>query len=71
MQPPYFDAQNVASFGNVVDVMASYIPWANVGEYIERMNNNKDVPCQFIWWRYDQPKASLKNPTIDSHLGHW
>jgi hypothetical protein len=18
------------------------------------MNNNKDVPCQFIWWRYDQ-----------------
>jgi hypothetical protein len=41
-------------FGNVVDVMTRYIPWANVGEYIQRMKNNKDVPCQFIWWQYDQ-----------------
>jgi hypothetical protein len=46
--------KTLQDFGNVVDVMASYIPWVNVGKYIERMNNNKDVPCQFIWWRYDQ-----------------
>jgi hypothetical protein len=26
-------------FKNVVDVMVGYIPWANMGEYIERMRN--------------------------------
>jgi hypothetical protein len=46
--------KTLQGFGNVVDVMARYIPWANVREYIERMKKNKDVPCQFIWWRYDQ-----------------
>jgi len=57
-------------FGNVMDVMASYIPWANVGEYIERMKTNKNVHYQFVWRQYDQPKANLKRPTIDNHLGH-
>ncbi len=56
-------------FGNVMDAMASYIPWANVGEYIKRIKNNKDAPCQFIQWHYDQPQ-DLKRPTIDSHIGH-
>ncbi len=32
-------------FKNEVDVMVRYIPWANIGEYIERMKNNKDTPC--------------------------
>ncbi len=57
-------------FGNVVDVMASYIPWANMREYIERMKINKDTPCQFIRCKYDQLEIDLKRPTIDSHLGH-
>jgi len=42
--------KTLQGFGNVMDVMASYIPWVNVGEDIERMKNNKVVPCQFIWW---------------------
>jgi hypothetical protein len=50
----FFMPKTLQGFGNVVDVMASYIPWANVGKYIERMKNSIDVPCQFIWWRYDQ-----------------
>jgi hypothetical protein len=41
--------KTLQDIGNVVDVMASYIPWVNVGEYIERMKNNKDGPGQFIW----------------------
>jgi hypothetical protein len=57
-------------FRNVVDVMASYIPWANMREYIERMKINKDTPCQFIRCKYDQLEIDLKRPTIDSHLGH-
>ncbi len=35
-------------FTNVVDAMVDYIPWASVGEYIERIKNNKDAPCQII-----------------------
>jgi hypothetical protein len=35
-------------FTNVVDAMVDYIPWASVGEYSERIENNKDAPCQFI-----------------------
>ncbi len=31
-------------FGNIRDVIACYIPWTNVGKYIERMKNNKNVP---------------------------
>jgi hypothetical protein len=40
-------------FTNVVDVVVDYIPRASVGEYIERIKNNKDAPCQFIQWHYD------------------
>jgi hypothetical protein len=53
-----------------MDVMARLYTMGNVGKYIERMKNNKDVPCQFVWWQYDQLEANLKKPTIDSHLGH-
>jgi len=56
-------------FGNVMDVVAYYIPWANVGEYIERIKNNKEAPCHFIQWHYDQPQI-LKKASIDSHIGH-
>jgi hypothetical protein len=55
--------------GNVMDVMACYIPWANVGEYIERIKNNKEAPCQFIGWHYDQPQ-NLEKAAFDSHIGH-
>jgi hypothetical protein len=56
-------------FGNVMDVMTCYVPWANVGEYIERIKNNKEAPCQSKRWHYDQPQ-NLKKARIDSHIGH-
>jgi hypothetical protein len=57
-------------FMNLMDVMASYIPWANMRKYIERMKTNKYIPCQFIWCQYDQPKVNLKRRTINNHLGY-
>jgi hypothetical protein len=37
--------------------MVDYIPWASVGEYIERIKNNKDASCQ-LWLTIKLEKAN-------------
>jgi hypothetical protein len=39
--------------GHMVDVMATWIPWASVNEYMHKIKNNNDAPCQWIIWRFD------------------
>ncbi len=57
--------QNVASiifcrkscmwFGHMVDVMSTWIPWASMDEYIDKIKNNNDAPCQWVIWWFDPP----------------
>jgi hypothetical protein len=32
----------------MVDVMATWIPWVNVDEYINKIKNNNDAPYQWV-----------------------
>jgi len=33
-------------FWHMVDVITPWIPWASVNEYIDKIKNNNDAPCQ-------------------------
>jgi hypothetical protein len=36
--------------GYMVDVMATWIPWASANEYMHKIKNNNDAPYQ---WHFD------------------
>lgn len=66
---PCFYAQNLPRFWECNGCCGLLHTMANVGEYIERIKNNKEAPCHFIQWHYDQPQI-LKKASIESHIGH-
>jgi hypothetical protein len=46
-------------FLHMLDVMATWIPWENVDEYINKIKNNNDAPYQ--WVRLKVPIFILGN----------
>jgi hypothetical protein len=55
--------------GHMANIMATWIPWASVNEYIHKIKNNNDAPCQWVIWQFDSLEKKQR-PNIHSHMGH-